>query len=209
MPDALHNELLREFGGKSKNDLNEILKMYNDDDPNDAIHHLGTSLYMYFDDLQTYLANHKNEFSVLSLNIPNIFSKFDVLFPIINQLHEENLDFGAICLQDISLIQFTNYKLIHQSKVCCGHGGLIMYLYSDFSYEIRDLFARSDIWEGLFIDITAGQITLGNICKPSKENNNNANIESFINEIAPILKMYYDLNLSVFAINGSYMCLYT
>ena len=73
MPGALHDELLREFGGKSKNDLNEILKMYNDDDPNDAIHHLGTSPYMYFDDLQTYLANHKNEFSVLSLNILNVF----------------------------------------------------------------------------------------------------------------------------------------
>ena len=94
------------------------------------------------------------------------FSKFDVLFPIINQLHEENLYFVAICLQecwlqeddDISLIQFTNYKLIHQSKVCCGHGGLIIDLQSDFSYEIRDLYVRSGIWEGLFIDITAGLI---------------------------------------------------
>ena len=71
------------------------------------------------------------------------FSKFDVLFRTINQLHEENLYFGATCVQecwlqedyDISLIQFTNYKLIHQSKVCCGHGigGLIIYLHSDFS----------------------------------------------------------------------------
>ena len=50
MPAALHDELMREFGGGSKNDLNEILKIYNDDDPNDVIHHLGT----------------KNEFSVLS-----------------------------------------------------------------------------------------------------------------------------------------------
>ena len=142
--------------------VNEILKMYNDDDPNDAIHHLGTSPYMYFDDLQTYLANHKNELSVLSLNILNVFSKFDVLFPITNQLHEENLYFAAI-------IMFTRML---QSKVCCGHGGLIIYLHSDFSYKIRDLHAKSDIWEGLFIDITAGhlpqQITLGNIYKLPK-----------------------------------------
>ena len=63
------------------------------------------------------------------------FSKFDVLFRTINQLHEENLYFGATCVQecwlqedyDISLIQFTNYKLIQQSKVYCGHGGLIIY----------------------------------------------------------------------------------
>ena len=31
------------------------------------------------------------------------------------------------------------------------------------------------------------QITLGNIYKPPKDDNNNANIESFINERAPIL----------------------
>ena len=46
MPGALHDELLRVWG-KSKNDLKEILKMYHDDHPNDAIHLLGRHLTVY------------------------------------------------------------------------------------------------------------------------------------------------------------------
>ena len=77
--------------------------------------------------------------------------------------------------------------------MCCGHGGLIIYLYKDFTYNVRnDLYQTSDIWEGLFIDITGqsilNKLTLGNIYKPPKNNNNNTKyIADFISEITPIL----------------------
>ena len=51
---------------------------------------------------------------------------------------------------------------------------------------------NSDIWEGLFIDISSNNndkfITLANIYKPPKQNNNNSNIETFINEFAPFIQ---------------------
>ena len=39
-----------------------------------------------------------------------------------------------------SIIQLPDYKLIHQSKICCGHGGLIIYLHNTLSYEPRNIY---------------------------------------------------------------------
>ena len=53
------------------------------------------------------------------------------------------------------------------------------------------MYTQSDIWEGLFIDVSSQNlrwpITIGNIYKPPQNNNNNANIERFIEEISPII----------------------
>ena len=196
-----HDELLREFGGRDKNDLNKILENSQHDSEN-PISLRSFSPYMYYDDLKNYLKNNINGFSVLSLNIQNIFSKFDTFYPVIKKLNAENLFFSAICLQECwlgendvtSIIQLPDYKLIHQSKICCGHGGLIIYLHNTLSYEPRNIYTRSDTWEGLFIDITSvnlsNKITLGNIYRPPKDNNNNTNIETFINELAPLINIF-------------------
>ena len=81
--------------------------------------------------------------------------------------------------------QSVQVHLNQQSKICCGHGGLIIYLHNTLSYELRDIYTRSDTWEGIFIDITSdnfvNKITLGNIYRPPKDNNNTTNIETFIN----------------------------
>ena len=93
-----------------------------------------------------------------------------------------------------SIIQLPDYLLIQQSKICCGHGGLIIYLHNTLSYELRHIYTRSDTWEGLFIDITSdnfvNKITLGNTYRPPKDNNNNTNIETFINELAPLINRF-------------------
>ena len=54
---------------------------------------------MYYDDLKN-LRNNINGFSVLSLNIQNIFSEFDTFCPVIKKLNGENLFFSAICLPE-------------------------------------------------------------------------------------------------------------
>ena len=203
MPDSnvAHDELLREFGGRDKNDLNKILKNSQHDSEN-PISLRSFSPYMYYDDLKNYLRNNINGFSVLSLNIQNIFSKFDTFYPVIKKLNGENLFFSAICLQECwldendvtSIIQLPDYRFIQQSKICCGHGGLIIYLHNTLSYELRNIYTRYDTWEGLFIDITSdnfvNKITLGNIYIPPKDNNNNTNIETFINELAPLINRF-------------------
>ena len=80
MPDTsvTHDELLREFGGRDKNDLNKILTNSQHDSEN-PISSRSFSPYMYYDDLKNYLRNNINGFSVLSLKIQNIFSKFELM----------------------------------------------------------------------------------------------------------------------------------
>ena len=85
-----------------------------------------------------------------------------------------------------------HYNIIHKGKVCCGHGGLVIYLSNQYTHTLRiDLYKDSIIWEDLFIDITGeniiNKITLGNIYKPPKNNRNNQNMSCFIDEITPSL----------------------
>ena len=53
------------------------------------------------------------------------------------------------------------------------------------------MYTQSDIWEGLFIDVSGQNlrrpITIGNIFKPPHNKYNSANIERFIEEISPII----------------------
>ena len=143
--------------------------------------------------------NDGKEFTVLTLNIQSINAKFDNIYPVINNLSSMGLYFGAICLQetwlssdaDVSLLHIPGYKLIHQGSKCTRHGGLIIYLHEEYTYKLRNIYTQSDIWEGLFIDVSGQNlrrpITIGNIYKPPHNNNNNANIERFIEEISPII----------------------
>ena len=121
-------------------------------------------------------------------------------YSIISNLHGNKLQFIAICFQktwlnendDASLFHLLWYNMIHKGKVCCGHGGLLIYRNTDFYFKMRsDLYQYSDIWEALFIDITGHciptKIALGNIYKPPNNNNNNLNISNLIDDSTPIL----------------------
>ena len=92
---------------------------------------------------------------------------------------------------DVSLLHIPGYKLIHQGSRCTRHGGLVMYLHEQYTYKLRNMYTRSDIWEDLFIDVSGHNlhrpITIGNIYRPPHSNNNNANIETFIEEMSPII----------------------
>ena len=58
-------------------------------------------------------------------------------------------------------------------------------------YEVRNLYSSSNIWEGLYIDVTGHnlpeRLTIGNIYRPPHDNNTNKNIETFINEMLPFI----------------------
>ena len=133
----------------------------------------------------------------MSLNIQSINAKFDNFTILIDVINKQNSLIDAICLQetwldehdDISIFQIPNYYCISQPKHCCTHAGLVIYLNKKYNYEIIDISHKSDIWEGLFIHVSISKcnksIILGDIYKPPKDNNNNANIEAFINELTP------------------------
>ena len=61
--------------------------------------------------------------------------------------------------------------------------------YVKYMYDTKQINSKnSSIWEGLFIEITDSKskkkITLANVYKPPKNNNNNANIQIFIDEFS-------------------------
>ena len=132
-----------------------------------------------------------------------------------NNLSASGQYFGAVCLQetwltsdaDVTLFDIPGYKLIHQGSRCTRHGGLIIYLHEKYCYEVRNLYSSSDIWEGLFIDVTGHnlrkRLTIGNIYRPPHDNNNNKNIETFINEMSPIIDKLKKEN-SYAAISGDF-----
>ena len=67
----------------------------------------------------------------------------------------------------------------------------MIYLHSKYKYIALDYYTESDIWEGLFIEVSGNSletnIIIGTIYKPPKNNNNNYNIQQFMNELDPVL----------------------
>ena len=63
------------------------------------------------------------------------------------------------------------------------------------------------MWEGLFIDVNGHNLsktwTIGNIYRPPHDNNNNKNIEKFIDEMSPIIDIIQKEN-SYAAIVGDF-----
>ena len=177
--------------------------MYNEDDANDEnfeIPYIGHSAYIDTSELTKYLEDHKNEFTVLSLNIQSIIAKFNSLYALLVELAEKELYFSAICLQeswlavnsDVSILDIPTYKMLHQGKSRCSyHGGLLTYVHCDFSDTVRKQFRRSLVWEGQLIDIKGESLTapinIFNIYRSPKDNNNNTTIENFIGELTPVI----------------------
>ena len=94
----LNDGLLRNIGGKSKNDLNEILNIFTDTDF--EIETFSKSPYIDIDFLSEQLSPHTKKFSVLSVNIQSINAKFDKLLALITYLKDNNFMFSAICIQE-------------------------------------------------------------------------------------------------------------
>ena len=181
----------------TENDLNHVLSSFVDSEH--EIVSFRDSRYIDMSDIKSVFKQSLSNFHILSLNVQSINAKFDNLFPIINNLSASGLYFGAICLEetwlssnaDISMFHIPGYKLIHQGFRCTKHGGLIVYINEKYSYKLRNLYDKSDVWEGLFIDVNGHNLsktlTIGNMYRPPHDNNNNKTLIKFIDEISPII----------------------
>ena len=140
MNNPLVHELLKEFGGIEKNDL---LEMTNDNiaDDEDSPNILTPSSYVDLTTIEKYINLNRNGFSILSMNIQSINSKFEELLTTIKFFDEKyNFKFSAICLQecwlsentDISQFDIPGYTVFDQPRQCCGHGGLLTYILDEF-----------------------------------------------------------------------------
>ena len=116
-------------------DLNDLLRTFSDD-PNNEVKSFTCSPYIETDSLVPILSRHKGDFSVLSLNIQSINSKYDALLAVLSELNDNNIKIDAICLQetwlsddhDVSMFNIPGYQLISQGHCCSTHSGLIIFL---------------------------------------------------------------------------------
>ena len=190
----LVNEVLKHVGGLKENDLNEVLRNF--DDSEEEIQTFCYSPYIDISNLDSI--SMKGKFSILSLNVQSIFAKFDNLLCTLDILSSRDVSFSAICLQecwlhedhDLSILEIPNYQMVAKTRKCCGHGGLLIYLHQDFTYtEIKT--PDSDIWESLSLEIfhenLKNKITLTNLYRPPKLNNCNTTIDQFLTEFHPLL----------------------
>ena len=164
------------------------------------------SRYIKLSGITPIIKDDGKDFTILTLNIQSINAKFDNLYPVINNLSSMGLYLGAICIQetwlssdaDVSLLHIPGDKLIHQGSRCTMHGGLVIHLHEQYTYNLRNMYTRSDIWKGLFIDVSGHNlhrpITISNIYRQHHNNNNNANIELFIEEMSPIINTLQNEN---------------
>ena len=106
--------------------------------------------------------------------------------------------FDIICIQetwlkrdiDVSLLQLSGYSLINQMKSCSEHGGLIIYVNYDLNCSVFMRVETSPVLEGLFIEVTGGNmkkgVIIGNIYKLPKSNWDE-NLQQFIDHMEETL----------------------
>ena len=107
-------------GGRATGiDLDELLRTYQDD-PNNELRTYTDSPYMLAKSVLPFLIQRKRQFTVLSLSIQSINSKFDSLTAFLSHLDANDVNFSAICLQetwlsseqDVSIFTIPGYCII-------------------------------------------------------------------------------------------------
>ena len=214
-----NNDVLKAFGGVKNNDLNTILS--SSEDSLDEIQNFAHSPYFDLESIENISFPNSPTFKVLSINIQSIQAKFDAFSGFLQILSDKDIIFDAILVQEswlsevhfarkenIAVFDLPGYTMIPQRRLCCGHGGLITYVSDSYKYTLRpELYKQSDVYEALFVDITHEnfhkKITLGNIYRPSKSNNDYRNVSTFINEFEPIVECL-DKENSTLIFGGDY-----
>ena len=211
-------DILKEYGGVDKNMLENILSAYEHHDT--EIHTLKHSPYYSVDNLPKYLCIKNGNFNLLSINVDGLLSKIDELSALIELLHQQNIVFDAICIQeshldntykqDTACIQLNGYDCKPQGKTCGQKGGLVTYVKSNYESEYYNIPGEnniSDIWEGLYVEVkdpdSNFRIMICNIYKPPRNNNDNRNIDRFTKELIPKLRKIDSLGCDV-AVPGDF-----
>ena len=178
------------------------------DEEVDIISH---SPYYSVESLPNCLGSDNSNFTTLSINTDSFLSKIDEIKILLKILENHNIQFDCICIQESHLddsysatsqiIHLDGYACIPQGKYCGQKGGLITFFKSKYKGTKLDIVPRSNMWEGLVVDIVDENsdlhVIVGNIYKPPRNNNNNGNIEHFMEGIFPILQYLDRTNVDV------------
>lgn len=158
------SDILRNYGGKARNNLNSILAS---DEVDTDIDLSGKSPYVSFDGLSNYLKNYKDNVSFMSLNTQSINAKYDKLKGMLEHLsHSNNINFSTMSFQeswlksdpdnnnevDTSNYELSGYRSFAAGATCSTHGGVICYVKESLEVEVK-LKYGSKYWDGIFLHI--------------------------------------------------------
>ena len=90
--------VLRNFGGASRNDLNKVINAESNTENEPSLESF--SPYKTIDLMPEYMVSHKNGFTVLTLNCQSLNAKFDQLKVMLASFSENNFNVHIICLQE-------------------------------------------------------------------------------------------------------------
>ena len=139
----------------------------------------------------------------------SLFAKFNGLQAILDLYSSQRIHFPVICIQEtwitdestLSLVSLEGYECFYVKPTSSSHGGLITYVDNVFDVSVTKKIDNSTVWEGLFLELTHrslnNKIIVGNIYKPSRDNNNPTNINVFMTELKPIIQELSSSNTEV------------
>ena len=137
---AQHNNFIDGIGLTETNSLIHLLDS-NDNDDNDEAPTITHSAYYGKNKFSTMLAS-KAGLSIWSGIIQSLNAKFDEFQFFVARVNTSH-PISAICLQEcwldekntesIGLFNLSDYTMVHQTKRCCGLGGLIIYIHNKFN----------------------------------------------------------------------------
>ena len=164
MPHLNESVIFKEYGGKIRNDLNNLLSSHNIDNDIDISSY---SPYTTVEQLPAYVTQIADDISVLTLNCQCISAKFDDLFVVLNELSKkDNFHFSIINIQetwvkcgtngdapDVFMYKLPGYQTFALGASCSSKGGLFCYVLDSMNVSPKLSVSDSNIWEGLFLDL--------------------------------------------------------
>lgn len=216
-------EVLQNFGGLDRNNLNNFLSSEEIDTDYDLT---SNSPYVSLENLGNYSKAVKNDLSFFNLNAQSLPAKFDkIKLTQEYWLHEKSLSFTTLNFSeswlkadkdgnvDMSQYPINGYQSFAAPAVCSTHGGVVTYVKEFLEVEVKLRFG-SRMWDGIFLHIKGDGIKpfiLCNIYRAPKRDNNS--IQLFLDEFTPILSSFCkkyknivvcgDFNLDLIKVNRS------
>ena len=194
-------EILQNFGGLDRNNLNNILKS---DEVDTDIDLSSNSPYVSIGNIHEYSKDVKNNLSFFNLNSQSLPAKYDKIKVTTEYWqHEKSLSFTTLNFSetwlkaseengkvDMSQFPLNGYQAFAAPAVCSKHGGVVTYVKDFLEVDEKQIFG-SRFWDGIFLLVKGNGIKpfiLCNVYRSPKNDNNS--IQCFLDEFTPIIQSY-------------------
>ena len=193
-------EILQNFGGLKRNNLNDILKSEEVDTDIDLT---SNSPYVSIESIHDYSKDVKNDLSFFNLNTQSLPAKYDkIKVTTENWQHEKSLSFTTLNFSetwlkaeedgkvDMSQYPLNGYQAFAAPAVCSKHSGVATYVKDFLEVEVKQIFG-SRFLDGIFLLVKGEGVKpfiMCNIYRSPKKDNHS--IQCFLDEFTPVIQSF-------------------